>query len=80
MAHDSNMNCDDPLCQLEAIFKAGLARVDPFQMIMDHVQLTGTVLEIDLEDNHRQIDLSGFRQIFVIGAGKATAPMPGPLK
>ncbi len=60
---------------LETIFNAALTRVDPFQMIMDHVHLTGTILEIDVESVSKRIDLSDYRQVFIIGAGKATAPM-----
>jgi glycerate 2-kinase len=64
-----------PESQLELIFRAGLKRVDPFQMIMDHVQLLGSTLTIDFENTKKQVDLSNFSKIFVLGAGKATAPM-----
>lgn len=64
-----------PEFHLEKLFKAGLKRVDPFQMIMDHVQMIGTTLTISFENINKQIDLSDFRQIMVLGAGKATAPM-----
>ncbi|WP_457552760.1 glycerate kinase type-2 family protein [Desulfobacula sp.] len=69
------MNAPEARRHLEAIFKAALARVDPFQMIMDHVRLTGTILEIDVENVSKRIDLANYRQVFIIGAGKATAPM-----
>ncbi|MFH0780971.1 MAG: glycerate kinase [Pseudomonadota bacterium] len=64
-----------PESQLETIFRAGLKRVDPFQMIMDHVQLLGTSLIISFENAEKQVDLSSFAKILVLGAGKATAPM-----
>ncbi len=60
---------------LAAIFQAGLDRVDPYRMLIDHVHLDGSVLTIRLGDSDHSIDLSGYRKIFIIGAGKATAPM-----
>ncbi len=64
-----------PKSHLETLFKAALKRVDPFQMIMDHVQIIGTTLTITFETIKKQIDLSDFRHILVLGGGKATAPM-----
>lgn len=69
------MKTTEPHRHLEKIFKAGLKRVDPFQMIMDHVRLTGTILEIKLENINKKIDLANFEQVYILGAGKATAPM-----
>ena len=69
------MNTPESRKHLETIFNAALTRVDPFQMIMDHVCLTGTILKIDVENITKRIDLADYRQIFIIGAGKATAPM-----
>ena len=60
---------------LQAIFQAGLERVNPYQMIRYHVRLLGTVLEIELEDVHQSLDLKAFERIVLLGAGKATAPM-----
>ena len=60
---------------LDAIFKAGLDRVDPFNMIMDHVRLENNCLEIAFESQTRRVDLAGLSQIYILGAGKATAPM-----
>ncbi|MFH1155298.1 MAG: glycerate kinase [Pseudomonadota bacterium] len=64
-----------PESHLEAIFRAGLSRVDPFQMIMDHVQVRGDILTINFENTSKQMNLAGFSRILVLGAGKATAPM-----
>ncbi len=60
---------------LTRIFNAGLARVDPRRMMRDRVTLSGDGLSVHLETGGAGIDLSGFRRILVIGAGKATAPM-----
>ena len=60
---------------LTQIFKAGLARVDPYRMMRDRVTLSGNRLSVDLEAGGAGIDLSDFRRILVIGVGKAAAPM-----
>ncbi len=61
--------------ELAAIFQAGLNRVDPYRMLIDHVHLDGAVLKVNLGDRSRAVDLSAYRRVFIIGAGKATAPM-----
>ncbi len=60
---------------LAAIFQAGLDRVDPYRMLIDHVHLVDGVMTVDLGDSERAIDLSDYSRVFIIGAGKATAPM-----
>lgn len=60
---------------LEAIFQAGLRRVDPHRMLIDHVRLDGSVLSVDLGDGGQHFDLAPYKKIYLIGAGKATAPM-----
>ncbi len=60
---------------LTAIFQAGLDRVDPYKMLIDHVRVDAGVLHVELDDYRYRIDLSQYRKIFIIGAGKATAPM-----
>lgn len=69
------MNAPESHLHLEAVFSAGLKRVDPFQMILDHVCLDGTLLKITVDMVCRTVDLTGYRQVFILGAGKATAPM-----
>lgn len=69
------MPAQSPMQKLEAIFRAGLERVDPLRMIQEHVRLDGDVLRVDFEDEHHEIDLAPFARILVLGAGKATAPM-----
>ena len=60
---------------LSAIVQAALRRVDPYRMLLDHVRLEGDELCIDLAGRSRRFDLTGYRRIVAIGAGKATAPM-----
>lgn len=69
------MNSRTARSHLTRIFKAGLGRVDPYRMMRERVTLSGTRLSVALEKETREIDLSGIDRIFVIGAGKATAPM-----
>jgi len=57
------------------IFTAGLARVDPYQMIRDHVRVQDDVLLVESDDRSIQIDLQAYRRILLLGAGKASAPM-----
>ncbi len=64
-----------PIDHLKEIFQAGLNRVDPFRMIIEHVRLTGSRLLVSMETQHLEVDLDAFRQVFVIGAGKAAARM-----
>ncbi len=64
-----------PRKQLEAIFRAGLDRVDPFQMILDRVRLEKNHLLVDMEDENYAIDLSPFDRIVILGGGKASARM-----
>jgi hydroxypyruvate reductase len=60
---------------LSAIFQAGIRRVDPYQMLLNHVGLEGTHLTIDLGGRVTDIDLKPYNRIMIIGMGKATAPM-----
>lgn len=69
------MQRSDAPAHLEAIFRAGLKRVDPYRMILDHVRLSGDRLEVRMEDESHDVDLSAFDRILVLGAGKATSPM-----
>ncbi len=60
---------------LGAIFKAGLDRVDPYRMLIDHVSFDGETMTVKLEESLHSINLKNFAKVVVIGAGKATAPM-----
>ena len=59
---------------LEAIFRAGLARVDPYRMMKSHLWLADDRLVVDFDGRHEEFPLAG-RRVLVLGAGKATAPM-----
>jgi glycerate 2-kinase len=61
--------------ELEAIFRAGLARVDPFQMILDGMQLKNGELVVHVEVQEIRIDLHQFSSVYVLGVGKAAGRM-----
>lgn len=53
------------------LVRAALAAVEPATAVRAHVHLVGAKLRVD----HQRYDLGSFRQIYVVGAGKADAPM-----
>jgi hydroxypyruvate reductase len=59
-----------------AIFKAGLAAADPVQAVHRHVVRHGRKLRL----GDYSCDLKKVRNIFVVGAGKASARMAGALE
>lgn len=59
-----------------SIFRAGLRAADPVQAVLRHVQLDGDRLIV----GRKQYPLDRFRRIFVVGAGKAAAPMAQALE
>lgn len=61
--------------EAEAIFRAGLARVDPLAMMERVLSLDRDTLRVTTETECHQYDLSGVRRVFVLGAGKASARM-----
>lgn len=56
---------------LPAIIQAALREVDPAQAVRNHLHRQGNFLEVD----GRRYDLNRFRRVFVVGGGKAGAPM-----
>lgn len=56
---------------LESIFLAGLEAVDPERAVRRHVRLRGG----DLRVGDRTYPLDRFKRIFLVGAGKGSAPM-----
>ena len=54
-----------------AIFDAGLRAVDPVELVKRHVRRHGDVLEVA----GRRYDLSKYRNLRIVGAGKASARM-----
>lgn len=58
------------------IFKAGLKAVDPIEAIYRHVKVMDEAIVI----NDQRLDLMSYERIFVVGAGKAVAPMAKALE
>lgn len=58
------------------IFSTGIQAVSPMESVMNSCRLVGNVLTV----GNRSYDLSRFRRILVIGAGKAGAPMAQALE
>lgn len=65
----------DALRDAEAIFRAGLARVDPLDMMERVLSLEGDILQVRTENESFAYDLSTYKRIVVLGAGKASARM-----
>jgi len=62
--------------QAEKLFLASLKRVDPYEAVRRFVRLDGKRLLLHQEGEPEDVlDLQGYDRIFVVGGGKATAPM-----
>ena len=60
----------------EKIFRAAVRSVDPYEAVKRHVNLHGEQLIVGRGERERiELDLRRFKNIYVIGGGKATAPM-----
>ena len=59
----------------EAIFRAGVQRVDPRPMVRKAINLEGSLLTIQTDAGRQSWDLSNFDRILVLGFGKASARM-----
>jgi len=62
--------------QAEKLFLASLKRVDPYEAVKRFVRLDGKRLLLHQEGEPEDVlDLHAFDRVFVVGGGKATAPM-----
>jgi hydroxypyruvate reductase len=57
--------------QARKIFEAALRAVDPEEAILNHIKLADGVLTV----GERKLTLKDYNKIFIVGAGKADAPM-----
>ena len=62
--------------QAVEIFQAAIRAVDPEQAILHHVKVVGGELLI----GERRLNLRNYKKVFVVGAGKAGAPMAKALE
>lgn len=65
---------------LSTIFRAAVDRVNPYNVVREQVTLDDSVLSIDTDSVHENVDLDTFKEIVVLGAGKAGAPMARALE
>ncbi|MCP4118018.1 MAG: glycerate kinase [Desulfobacteraceae bacterium] len=64
-----------PIENLKSIFEAGLKSVDPNEIILNKVAVKGDFLSVTHDGKEHAFDLSKFKKIYIVGAGKATARM-----
>ena len=58
------------------LFNASLKRVNPYEAVRQFVRLDGNQLMLGQENQPQiELDLEKFHRIFLVGGGKATAPM-----
>lgn len=61
---------------LEAIYRAAIAAVNPAAAVASHVCRDGDTLRLNSAGGIiREFNLNDYKKIIVVGAGKATAPM-----
>ncbi len=62
--------------EAEKMFQAAIDRVNPYEAVRRFVRLKGTQLILGHEKRQEvTLDLESFQRIFLVGGGKATAPM-----
>jgi len=62
--------------EAEAIFQDAIERVNPYDAVKRFLRLKGTQLILGHEKQQEvTLDLENFQRIFLVGGGKATAPM-----
>ena len=58
------------------IFKTALSQADAFQAVIENLSLKGNILQIKTGSNSiKEFDLSRFKKIQILGAGKSATPM-----
>lgn len=60
---------------LKQIFLSAVERVDPYKIIKRHLRRDKNTLIIQYEKDKISLDLSKYNNVFIVGAGKATAKM-----
>ncbi|MBL7173566.1 MAG: glycerate kinase [Desulfobacteraceae bacterium] len=67
--------------EAEDIFKCAVAAVNPYDAVRRFVRVDGDYLIAGTEDQPAvELDLNGFDRVFLVGGGKATAPMARALE
>jgi glycerate 2-kinase len=67
--------------EAEKMFRASVERVDPYRAVRKFVRLQNGRLSLGREDHPEiELELNIFDRVFVVGGGKATAPMAKALE
>ncbi len=67
--------------EAEKIFRASVERADPYEAVRKFVRLQNGRLSLGREDRpDLELELNRFNHVFVVGGGKATAPMAKALE
>jgi len=76
MSSQSNNLLEKLRSEAERLFQASVERVNPYEAVRRFVRLDGKKLILGEEVESRiELDLDKYAQIFLVGGGKATAPM-----
>ncbi len=70
----------DPACDLKNIYRAAVREVDPAGLILSRVRKEGRKLVLQGQEAERSEDLSLYRQVMVLGIGKASARMASAME
>ncbi len=66
---------------LRAIYTAAITAVNPEMAIINHVKLNeGTLILLSDGSHLKEFQLEKYKNIYVVGSGKATAPMAGAIE
>lgn len=66
--------------EAEEIFRSSLGAVDPYEAVKRFVRIDGTGALLGMENGVTELDLAKYDRIFLVGGGKATAPMARALE
>jgi glycerate 2-kinase len=67
--------------EAEAIFRASIERVDPYEAVKKFLRMHEGRLSLGPEDHPEiELELDSFDRVFIVGGGKATAPMAKALE
>ena len=76
MAETSNTKLDRMREDARKIFEASLEPVNPYEAVRRFVRIEDNLLLLGTDENSQKaLDLKQYRHIYLVGGGKATAPM-----
>ena len=76
MSSQSNNDLKKMRSEAKKIFQTSIERVNPYEAVRRFVRVDGKRLILGQENQAKtELDLDKFQRIFIVGGGKATAPM-----